>query len=54
MADYLGLLSGTDPKASEYDRITQISGDLKRMAKRLGCVVIALCQLNRESAFYFL
>lgn len=50
MADYLGLLSGTDPKASEYDRITQISGDLKRMAKRLGCVVIALCQLNRESA----
>ena len=50
MADYLGLLSGTDPKASEYDRITQISGDLKRMAKRLGCVVIALCQLNQESA----
>lgn len=50
MVDYLGLLSGTDPKASEYDRITQISGDLKRMAKRLGCVVIALCQLNRESA----
>ena len=29
--------------------ITQISGDLKRLAKRLHCVVLALCQLNRES-----
>ncbi len=47
--DYLGLLSATDRKASEYDRITQISGDLKKMAKRLNCVVVALCQLNRES-----
>lgn len=49
MVDYLGLLSGTDARASEYERITQISGDLKRLAKRLGCVVIALCQLNREA-----
>lgn len=47
--DYLGLLSVADRRASEYDRVTQISGDLKRMAKRLDCVVIALCQLNRES-----
>ena len=50
MVDYLGLLSAADRKASEYERITQISGDLKRLAKRLNCVVIALCQLNRESA----
>ena len=49
MVDYLGLLSATDRRASEYDRITQISGDLKKLAKRLNCVVIALCQLNRES-----
>lgn len=49
VVDYLGLLSATDRKASEYDRITQISGDLKRLAKRLHCVVLALCQLNRES-----
>lgn len=49
MVDYLGLLSGTDKRQSEYERITQISGDLKRMAKRLQCVVLALCQLNRES-----
>lgn len=49
IVDYLGLMVGADRKAGEYDRITQISGDLKRLAKRLNCVVLALCQLNRES-----
>lgn len=49
VVDYLGLLSATDKRLSEYDRITQISGDLKKFAKRLECVVLALCQLNRES-----
>lgn len=48
--DYLGLLTGTDKKASEYERITQISGDLKRLAKQLNCVILSLCQLNREAA----
>ena len=43
------MLSATDRRLSEYDRVTQISGDLKRIAKRLHCVVLALCQLNRES-----
>ena len=50
IVDYLGLLSGTDRKATEYERVTQVSRDLKRLAKQLHCVVIALCQLNRESA----
>lgn len=50
IVDYLGLLSGADRKAGEYERITQVSGDLKRLAKQLNCVVLALCQLNRESA----
>lgn len=49
IVDYLGLLSAEDKRLSEYDRVTQISGDLKRLAKRLGCVVLALCQLNRKS-----
>ena len=49
MVDYLGLLSSENRRLNEYERITQISGDLKRMAKRLRCVVLALCQLNRES-----
>lgn len=50
IVDYLGLLTGTDRKANEYERTTQISGDLKRLAKQLNCIVLALCQLNRESA----
>lgn len=50
IVDYLGLFSGTDRKATEYERVTQVSGDLKRLAKQLNCVLIALCQLNRESA----
>lgn len=50
IVDYLGLITGADRKAGEYERITQVSGDLKRLAKRLNCVVLALCQLNRESA----
>lgn len=50
IVDYLGLLQGKTPGAGEYERITQISGDLKRLAKQLRCVVIALCQLNRESS----
>lgn len=50
IVDYLGLLSCTDRKMGEYEKITQISGDLKRLAKQLKCVVLALCQLNRESA----
>ena len=47
--DYLGLVQTRDSRQTEYERITQISGDLKRMARRLNCVVLALCQLNRES-----
>ena len=48
--DYLGLLTGAGRNMSEYERITQISGDLKRLAKGLNCVILALCQLNREAA----
>ena len=47
--DYLGLVQTRNTKQTEYERVTQISGDLKRMARRLNCVVLALCQLNLES-----
>lgn len=49
IVDYLGLLSCDNPKANEYERTTQVSRELKGLAKQLNCVVIALCQLNRES-----
>lgn len=47
IVDYLGLMSGRGK--DEYERITGISGDLKRLAKRLNIVVIVLCQINREA-----
>lgn len=45
--DYLGLLEqrkGT----SRYEKITYISGELKRMARKLGIPILCLAQLNRE------
>lgn len=47
--DYLSLIESTNRKLSEYERITQVSGDLKKMAKRLNIPVICMAQLNRES-----
>ena len=49
MIDYLSLIDSTNRKLSEYERVTQISGELKRMAKRLNIPVICMAQLNRES-----
>lgn len=48
--DYLGLIAYPNKKASEYERITAISLELKRLAKRLNIPVVALCQINREAA----
>lgn len=45
--DYLGLL---DQKkgTSRYEKITYTSGEIKRMARKLGIPVLCLAQLNRE------
>ena len=45
--DYLGLIQGEGQ--SIYERITKISGDLKRMARSLKIPVLCLAQLNRTS-----
>ena len=45
--DYLGLIQGEGQ--SIYERITKISGDLKRMARALKIPVLCLAQLNRTS-----
>ncbi len=47
--DYLGLIQPEDPRATEYDRTTKASNDLKRLARRFDVPVLCLCQLNRES-----
>ena len=50
--DYLGLISPREEtkEHSRYEQATEISADLKNLAKRLGLPVIVLAQLNREGA----
>ncbi len=47
--DYLGLIQPEQQGLSSYERTTQISGSLKRLARSLGCPVLSLAQLNRQS-----
>jgi replicative DNA helicase len=46
VVDYLGLARGDSPKL--YEAVTQISGQLKALAKELHVPVIAVAQLNRD------
>lgn len=48
--DYLGLLKPESKRATEYERVTEISGALKQTARRLNIPVLSLCQLNRGTA----
>lgn len=50
--DYLGLIRPKDVNSNKprYEEMTDISADLKALAKLLKIPVIALCQLNRESS----
>ena len=48
VVDYLQLISAANPKASAYEKVSQISIDLKNMAKEFGVAVVALAQLNRR------
>lgn len=50
IVDYLGLVLPNSPGKSAYDRVTEVSRDLKRLALRLNVPVVALCQLSRASA----
>lgn len=50
IVDYLGLVLPSSPGKSAYDRVTEVSRDLKRLALRLNVPVVALCQLSRASA----
>lgn len=51
VVDYLGLLHTRQVRAGdEYATVSYCSDVLKGMANRMGLPVIALCQLNRDSA----
>jgi replicative DNA helicase len=45
--DHIGLMSSSKPQRSRYDEMTNISKDLKSLARTLGCPVLALSQLSR-------
>jgi replicative DNA helicase len=47
--DYLQLINASDPRQSEYEKVSEITRTLKIMAKELRMPVIALSQMSRES-----
>jgi replicative DNA helicase len=47
--DYLGLIETQERYASSYERVSVVSRSLKRLARRLGCPILCLAQLNRQS-----
>lgn len=50
--DYLQLIRNSNPKFSEYERVTYASSALKNIATDLNVTVIALSQLNRNISKY--
>lgn len=49
IVDYLGLIHAADETKKLYEQVTEISRDLKALAKRMNIPVLALCQVNRQS-----
>lgn len=47
--DYIGLMTGLDPKANRNTQLGEISRGLKSLGKELGCAILCLAQLNRKS-----
>lgn len=46
--DYLGLLQGSRPDQTEYEKLSEITRLLKVTAKELGLPILALAQMNRD------
>lgn len=46
--DYLQLVKGSKDYRDKKDEVSEVSNQIKRMAKELEVPVIALCQLNRD------
>ena len=50
IVDYIQLIQGSNGRASRYEQVTEVSGQLKTLAIRHNVPVVALAQLNREAA----
>lgn len=48
--DHIGLISPSDPRKNEYERLSEATRELKLMANQMGIVIVELCQLSRSSA----
>lgn len=48
LVDYIGLMSGMDPRQPRAYQLEEISRGLKTLAKELGMAVICLAQVNRK------
>jgi replicative DNA helicase len=48
IVDYIGLMSGSDPKQPRAYQLEEISRGLKSLAKELGIAVVCLAQVNRK------
>ena len=46
--DHIGLLSPTDPRQTEYQRISEITRRLKVAAMRMNIFIVELCQISRS------
>lgn len=49
VVDYLGLVRPTRPTNVRYEDYTNISGELKQLAKKLDIPIMVLSQLNRQN-----
>jgi replicative DNA helicase len=48
VVDYIGLMEGTDRKATRAAQLGEVSRGMKSLAKELGITILLLAQLNRE------
>lgn len=48
VVDHIGLVDVDDARASAVQRVSEVTRQLKLLAKEMNCPVIALSQLNRE------
>lgn len=49
VVDYIGFIESTNKRLKKWEHISQVSRELKVIAKELEVPVLALCQLNRDA-----